>query len=59
MLSICCNTNHEEITKDPQSTTKIKPFISKYNREGLNYLSEKDYWKKIEKNNQTTALNVL
>ena len=45
--------------KDPQQITKIKPFINKYNWEGINYPSEKDDWKKIEKNNIAIALNVL
>ena len=39
--------------------TKIKPFINKYNWEGINYPSEKDDWKKFEKSNVTIALNVL
>ena len=39
--------------------TKIKPFISKYEWEGINFPSEKDDWKKIEKNNVTVTLNVL
>ena len=43
--------------------TKIKPFISKYNWEGINYPSEKDDWKKIDKNdlnvNINLSLNVL
>ena len=30
--------NHEEITKDLHRITKIKPFIKKYNWEGLNFL---------------------
>ena len=51
--------NHEEIKKDPQKTTKIKPFINRYNWEGINFPSEKDDWKKFEKNNVTIALNVL
>ena len=50
---------HEEIQKDPQRTTKIEPFIDKYNWQGINYPSEKDDWKKIEKNILTIALNVL
>ena len=32
--------NHEQIKSDPQ--TKIKAFIDKYNRKGINYPSEKD-----------------
>ena len=33
--------------------------MSKYNWEGINFPSEKDDWKKFEKNNVTIALNVL
>ena len=51
--------NYEEIKKDPHRTKKIKPFINKYNWEGINYLLEKDDWKKNDKNNVTIALNVL
>ena len=39
--------------------TKIKPFTNKYNWKGINFQSEKDYWKKFEKNNVPIALNVL
>ena len=39
--------------------TNIKPFINKYNLEGINSPSEKDDWKKFEKNNVTIALSVL
>ena len=51
--------NHKEIKKDPQRITRIKPFINKYNWEGMNFPSEKDDWKKLEKNNVTIVLNVL
>ena len=50
--------NHEEIRTYPEKITKIKPLINKYNWEGINFPSEKDNWKKIEKNN-IIALNVL
>ena len=33
----------------------MKPFINKYNWEGINYSSEKDDWKGSEKNNVTIA----
>ena len=29
--------NYEEIKKDPQRITKIKPLINEYNWEGINY----------------------
>ena len=42
--------NYEEIKKDLQKTAKIKTFINKCIWEGINPLSEKGDWKKIEKN---------
>ena len=55
--------NHEELNRDPLRITKIETFISKHNREGINLPSEKDDWKKFEKNNinvrNTIALNIL
>ena len=35
------------------------PFINKCKWDGINFPSEKDSWKTIEKNNVTIALNVL
>ena len=43
--------NHKEIKKDPLRITKTKPFMDEFNWEGINYQSEKDDWKKSEKNN--------
>ena len=51
--------NHKEIKKDLQRIIKIKSFVNKYNWEGINYPSEKVDWKKIEKSNQSIALNVF
>ena len=51
--------NHEKTRKHPERITRIKPFINKYKEEGINYPSEKDDWKKFEKNNLTIARNVL
>ena len=51
--------NHEEIGKHSERITKIKPFINKYNWEVVNFPSDKDDWKKFEKNNQTVALYIL
>ena len=38
--------DHEEIKKDLQRITKIKPFINKYNWAGINFPLEQDDWKK-------------
>ena len=51
--------NHKEIRKNPERITKIKPVVNKYKLEGINFPSEKDAWKKYEKNNVMTALNVF
>ena len=61
MFSLRCNSRIKSWRnkKDPQRITKIKSFINKYNWEGVNYPSEKNEWKKIEKNNVTIVLNVL
>ena len=61
MFSVCCNSRIKSLRnkKDLQRITKSKPFINKYNWEGINFLSEKDDWKKFEKSNVTIALDVL
>ena len=51
--------NYEEIKCDPERVSNIKPFVNKYNSEGINYPSKIDDWKKFEKNNPTIALHIL
>ena len=51
--------NHEQMGKHPEIIAKIKTITNKYNWEKINFPSERDDWKKIEKNNVTIALNVL
>ena len=48
----------KKLKKDPQRITKINPFINKYNWKEINFPSEKDDWKKIDKNNVTISINV-
>ena len=50
---------HEEIQRDPQRITKIKPFINRYNWKEQNFKSREDDWKKIEKENLTVVLNIF
>ena len=50
--------NDEEIKKDLQRI-EIKPFINKYNGNGIKYPSKLDDWKALEKNNSTIAFNIL
>ena len=51
--------NYEEIKYRPERVSNIKPFINKYNWEGINYPSKLDDWKRFEKNNSAIALNIL
>ena len=41
--------NHEEIGKHAERITKIKPFVTKYIWERINFPSEKDDWKNLRK----------
>ena len=61
MLSLCCNSCIKlwRNKKDSLKIAKIKPFINKQNREGINFPSEKDDLRKFEKNSVTIALHVL
>ena len=49
----------EKHKKIPKEQKKNKNFINKYNWEGINFPSEKDDQKKLEKNNITVVVNVL
>ena len=45
--------NHEKNWKKSWKSIKIKPFIDKHNWRGINYLKEKDDWKKFKRNDLT------
>ena len=51
--------NHKEIGRNLGRIANVKPFMDKYNWEGINYPSAKDDWEKFDKNNVTIYLNVL
>ena len=51
--------NYQNIKKDPQRISKIKPYISMYNLEGIEFPVGSKDWKKVEQNNKTIALNIL
>ena len=61
MLSICCNSRNKSWRNRKKYwwKTKIKPFIDKYNSQGISFPSKKQYWEKFEKNNVAIALYVL
>ena len=49
----------QAIAKNPQRISKLKPYINKYNWEGINFPAGSKEWQKFERNNDTIALNVL
>ena len=51
MFSICCNSCVKlwKYKKDTQRITKIKPFVHKFNWEGINFPLEKDGWNNLRK----------
>ena len=51
--------NHQTIELHPQRISKLKPYINKYNWEGINFPAGSKEWQKFERNNDTIALNVL
>ena len=51
--------NREEIKRHLQRISKIKPFINKYNWNGIKYPSKVHDWKTFEKNNPSIALLIL
>ena len=51
--------NYQNIETHPERISKLKPYINKYNWEGIEFLADLKDWKKFEQNNKTIALNVL
>ena len=47
------------LEKKPQRISKIKPFIDQYNWNEIDFPSHSKDWKKLEQNNNATALNIL
>ena len=50
--------NHKEIGRNPQRLSRIRPFISHYNWEGIEVPAGSKDWKKFEQNNEIIALNI-
>ena len=51
--------NYQTIETHPERISKLKPYINKYNWEGIEFPAGQKEWKKFEQNNETLALNVL
>ena len=51
--------NYQNIENHPERISKLKPYINKYNWEGIEFPAGAKNWKKFEQNNKTIALNAL
>ena len=51
--------NYQNIERSPQRISKIQPYISKYNWKRIKFPAGPKDWEKLEKNNETIALNML
>ena len=60
--------NHQHIERNPQGISKIKPYISQYNWNDVDFTAQqKDQkdremsidWKEFEQNNKAISLNIL
>ena len=51
--------NYQNIKKNTERLTKIKPFIDQYNWKEINFPLHKEDWKNFESNNKSIALNIL
>ena len=51
--------NYQNIKKNPQRISNIEPFINQFDWKGINFSSQKEYWKKFESNNKSIAFNIL
>ena len=49
----------QNIAKHPERISKLKPYINKYNWEGIDFQAGPKEWQKFERNNKTNALNIL
>ena len=57
--SIPVALDHQSIGRNPQRISRIRPFISQYNWEGIEFPATQKDWKKFEQNNETIALSIL
>ena len=51
--------NYQNIEAHPETISKLKPYINKYNWEGIEFLVRPKDWQKFEGNNKKTARNIL
>ena len=51
--------NYLNIKNHSERVSNLKPFIDQYDWKGINFPSQKEYWKRFESNNKSIAPNIL
>ena len=51
--------DYQNMEAHPERMSKLKPYINKYNWEGIDFPAGPKDWIKFEKNNKNVALNIL
>ena len=51
--------NYQTIKTNPERISRLKPYINKYNWEGIEFPGGSKDWKKFEGNNKKISLNIL
>ena len=51
--------NYQNIETHPERISKLKPYINRYNWEGIEFPAGPKDWIKFERNNKTNGLSVL
>ena len=51
--------NHQTFETYPERISKLKPYINKYNWEGIEFPARPKDWKKFERNNKKIAIHIL
>ena len=51
--------NYQNIETHPERIPKLKPYINKYNWEGIEFPVGPKDWEKFERNNKAITLNIL
>ena len=59
MYAITVALNHKKIGRHPERISKIKPYISKYNWNRINFPSQRKDWETFERGNDDITLNIL
>ena len=56
--AIIAALHHQEIGRNPQRISKLKPFVNRYNWKDIEFPYYKD-WRKFQQNYKSIALNIL